>query len=76
MTYKFLKYTVSDITEDPVFNDKEFSLYGDPSLFDGPELYYVKKYRYALANPEKDKNNKASKARGFILNLIAVESKL
>ena len=58
MTYKFFNYSSSDVIEDPVFNNKEFSLFGDPGLFDGPELYHVDKYSYALSNPEKDKNNK------------------
>ena len=58
MTYKFFNYNSSDVTQDPVFDNKNFKLFGDPSSFDGPELYHVDKYSYALCNPEKDKNNK------------------
>ena len=57
MVYNFFKCNSSTVTKDPVFNNDNFFLYCDPSLFDGPEMYCVDKYKYVLCNPEKDKNN-------------------
>jgi nucleoside 2-deoxyribosyltransferase len=56
MSYQFGRFTSEEFLPDPLFLNDNAALFGDPSKYDAPLLYYVGPYRYLLANQRLAKN--------------------
>ena len=56
--YQFLGYTSSEYDVDPIFEQKEFKMFGNAETFHSPILFTVDKYRYVLSKPYEMKEDK------------------
>lgn len=59
--FEFRLYKTNAYKVDPIFNCREFKLYGSPAVYNAPELFEVGQFRYVLMKPEDfKKKNKES----------------
>ena len=49
--YKFHQMTSSEYDHDPLFENKEFQMFGNAACYGSPVLFVTDRYRYVITDP-------------------------